>query len=133
MRRAPPWRRAQGHRWSGAPGGGRRRNPLCIAAFVEIIRGQPTPRGATMNALLNSWGLDGVPYLERALQAGLRITVMLLLSWLVWRVATRLIGLVRLRLLTRSAASDDIKRIHTMTQVSRYAVGVVVTLVTGMV
>ena len=86
-----------------------------------------------MKSLLNAWGLDGVPYLERTLQAAFRITVMLLLSWLAWRVATRLIGLVRLRLLTRSAAPDDIKRIQTMTQVSRYAVGVIVTLVTGMV
>jgi small-conductance mechanosensitive channel len=85
-----------------------------------------------MRMLLNKWGLDQVPYLVDLIDAGWRILLVLLLAWLLWHVASRLIGLARLRLTVRAAGPDDTKRIQTMTQVFRYAVGVVLSIVTAM-
>jgi small-conductance mechanosensitive channel len=85
-----------------------------------------------MKALLTSWGLQDMAYVADFVELGWRILLILLLAWLLWHAASRLIGLSRLRLLARRAAADDLKRIQTMTQVFRYAVGVLITIVTVM-
>lgn len=86
-----------------------------------------------MKTWLAAWGLEEFVHLGQFVQSGVRIVLMLALSWIAWRVCARLIGVVRLRLLARSAAPDDIKRIQTMTRVSRYVIGVIMTLITAMV
>ncbi len=85
-----------------------------------------------MKVLLNQWGLDQVPYLVEVAKVGWRILLILVLAWLAWHVAARLITLARLRLTVRSSSPDDSKRIDTMTRVFRYAVGVTVVIITAM-
>jgi moderate conductance mechanosensitive channel len=85
-----------------------------------------------MKMLLNKWGLDQVPYLADLIDAGWRVLLVLVLAWILWRICAHLIGLARLRLLVRATGPDDTKRVHTMTRVFRYAVGVVVIIVTVM-
>ena len=86
-----------------------------------------------MKMLLARWGLlDEVPYLAELVDVGWRIALVLALAWLIWMIAARLITLARLRLAVRATTEDDTKRIHTMTRVFRYAVGVTVIVVASM-
>jgi len=85
-----------------------------------------------MKMLLSQWGLDRVPYLAEMAEVGWRIVLILFLAWLAWHAAARLITLARLRLTVRAATPDDTKRIHTMTRVFRYAVGVTVLVIATM-
>ncbi len=85
-----------------------------------------------MKMLLNQWGLDRIPYLTELVEVGWRIVLILFLTWLVWHAAARIINLARLRLTVRAATADDTKRIHTMTRVFRYAVGVTLVVVAAM-
>ena len=85
-----------------------------------------------MKTLLKQWGLDQLPYVTRLVELGWRIVLILVLAWLLWHVSARLITLARLRLAVRATTPDDTKRIHTMTRVFRYAVGVTVIVITAM-
>jgi small conductance mechanosensitive channel len=85
-----------------------------------------------VNLLLDDWVLNR-PYLLKAFEVAWRVALVLVLAWLVWRAAARVIGVARQRLMTRKPAPDDVKRIQTMTQVFRYAVGVLVAVVTIMI
>jgi small-conductance mechanosensitive channel len=85
-----------------------------------------------MKILLNKWGFDQVPYLTEFVDAGWRVLLVLLLAWILWRASAHLISVARLRLLVRAGAAEETKRVHTMTQVFRYAVGVTIVIVTVM-
>jgi moderate conductance mechanosensitive channel len=85
-----------------------------------------------MKMLLNQWGLDQVPYLVQVVEGGWRIVLVLVLAWVVWHAAVQVITLARLRLATRASDADEAKRVQTMTQVFRYAVGVTIVIITAM-
>jgi small-conductance mechanosensitive channel len=85
-----------------------------------------------MKSLFNQWGLEDMGYVAEFLELGWRVLLVLMLGWLLWHVASRLIGVARLRLIARNPGADDLKRIQTMTQVFRYAVGVLLIIVTVM-
>jgi small conductance mechanosensitive channel len=85
-----------------------------------------------MKMLLNQWGLDQIPYFVEVVEVGWRIALILLLAWVLWHLSAHLIAVARLRLSGRASTSDDARRIHTMTQVVRYAVGVTVIVIAVM-
>lgn len=85
-----------------------------------------------MKTLLSRWVGEEGPYLAELIDVGWRIALVLALAWFIWMVAARLITLARLRLAVRASTEDDTKRIHTMTRVFRYAVGVTIIIVTSM-
>jgi moderate conductance mechanosensitive channel len=85
-----------------------------------------------MTALLNKLGLHIPAELEKIVDAAWHALLVLLLAWLAWRLCVRLIGLGHRRMAARSAGADEVKRIDTMTQVTRYAAAVVIVVVSGM-
>ena len=85
-----------------------------------------------MTALLNRLGLHIPAELEKVVDAAWHVLLVLLLAWLAWRVCARLIGIGHRRMAARSAGADEVKRVDTMTQVTRYGAAVVIVVVSGM-
>jgi moderate conductance mechanosensitive channel len=85
-----------------------------------------------MAALLNRLGLHIPAELEKVVDAAWHVLLVLLLAWLAWRGCVRLIAAGQRRMAARSAGLDEVKRVDTMTQVTRYAAAVVVISVAAM-
>ncbi|MSQ53633.1 MAG: mechanosensitive ion channel family protein [Betaproteobacteria bacterium] len=85
-----------------------------------------------MRAILDRLGLGEIPYLLDAIEITWRVALVLILAWVLWSACKRLIVLLHERAAARGASVDELKRIETMTQVFRYAAGVVIAIVTGM-
>jgi small-conductance mechanosensitive channel len=85
-----------------------------------------------MKILLNALGLNDIPYLLEAAQVAWHLILVLLFSWVVWRVCFRLIDHLHDRVARRSDSADESKRVQTMTQVFRYVVGVLLVVITVM-
>jgi len=71
-----------------------------------------------------SWGA-----LARTL---LRISVILVFAWLMLTLSRKLIPMLRRQLQKRTADLEQLKRLDTLGRVIRYAVAVIITLITGM-
>ena len=85
-----------------------------------------------MKAILLGLGLGEIPYLLDFADITWRIALVLILSWVLWRVCRHLITLLHERAVARGASADELKRVETMTQVFRYVARVVIIIVTAM-
>lgn len=81
-------------------------------------------------AITSLMQLDG-PFVGPTLTL-LRIVLILILAWVVLSVAGRLLRLFRDRMAARLNDVESVKRATTITQVFRYVLGVVVSLIAGM-
>jgi len=77
------------------------------------------------------WSVD-IPAWAEALIALVNIFVILVLAWLVHRLARRLIRLLKMRLAAAAADVEDQKRVETLGRVFGYIASVVVSIVTIM-
>ncbi len=86
-----------------------------------------------MEMLTSYLGVDLVGDLTGLYRAGLRVAVILLLSWLLLRYSGKAIRALKSFLMERAADnSDEVKRIDTLGRVFRYLTSVAIVLVTGM-
>ena len=85
-----------------------------------------------MKAILTELGLGRVPYFLNFVDITWRMALVLVLSWVLWRVCKHLITLAHERAVARGASADELKRIETMTQVFRYVARVAIIIVTAM-
>ncbi len=66
-------------------------------------------------------------------QSTVRVLLILIVAWIVLWIGNRAIGTMRMRIQSRADSEDRAKRIETLGGVFRYVLGVVVSLVAGMV
>ncbi|MBI2312346.1 MAG: mechanosensitive ion channel family protein [Betaproteobacteria bacterium] len=85
-----------------------------------------------MKGFLNKFGLEGLHDLSEFLQSAWHVALILLLAWLVVRLAHRLIRAFRIYMSTRAASPEEVKRVETLGRVFRYVASVVVSVVAGM-
>jgi small-conductance mechanosensitive channel len=85
-----------------------------------------------MKPILLDLGLGGIPHLLDFVDITWRIALVLILSWVLWRVCKHLITLLHQRAVARGASADELKRVETMTQVFRYVARVAIIIVTAM-
>jgi small conductance mechanosensitive channel len=87
---------------------------------------------ARMKDLLDRFDFSDLSGLGATAVLGLRIVGILLAAWIAIAVAQRLIRLFRERLTSRMADGEQVKRAQTLGRVFRYIVGVVISLIAGM-
>jgi moderate conductance mechanosensitive channel len=85
-----------------------------------------------MTALLNRLGLHIPAELEKVVDTTWHVLLVLLLAGLAWRVCVHLITAGQRRMAARAAGADEVNRVDTMTQVTRYAAAAVIVVVAGM-
>lgn len=85
-----------------------------------------------MKGFLNKFGLDALHDLAEFLQSAWHVALILLLAWLVMRLAHRLIRAFRIYMSTRAESPEEVKRVETLGRVFRYVASVAVSVVAGM-
>jgi small conductance mechanosensitive channel len=87
-----------------------------------------------LETFLEHLGSERITVLMQVYQTGLRITIILVLAWLLLRLSRRGIRLLREYLAGRAEGdNEEIKRIETLGRVFRYTTSVLIILVAGMV
>lgn len=85
-----------------------------------------------MRALLHRFASQIGPDFEEVLTTVLHVALVLFLAWLAWKLCSRGMRLAHQRMVRRSAGSDAVNRIETMTQVLRYAAAALILVIAGM-
>ena len=85
-----------------------------------------------MSSLLHRFGAQIAPEFEEVVTVTLHVALVVLLAWLGWKLCSRLMHLAHERMVARSAGTDAVNRIETMTQVLRYTAAAAILIVAGM-
>ncbi len=85
-----------------------------------------------MSSLLHRFGAQIAPEFEEVVTVALHVALVVLLAWLGWKLCSRLMHLAHERMVARSAGTDAVNRIETMTQVLRYTAAAAILIVAGM-